>query len=329
MFENKRILITGGTGSWGNALTKRILEENPKEIIIFSRGEFAQVTMKRKFNNPKLNFIIGDVSDYESIKNAMKNVDYVFHLAALKHVPICENQPYEAIKTNILGTFNVSKVAVEESVKKVIDVSSDKAVDPLNTYGMTKAIGERIFINANNKESLTKFICIRAGNVVGTNGSVIPLWTKQILEKNRITVTDFNMTRYYMDIKEAIDLLLKAAEIGIGGETFVMRMPSLKMEDLAKFMFKYLKGIEIDKSNVEEVGILPGEKIHEVLISRNEAKRTKIFNDTYFIILPYNLNNLKEYYGTLPDFKEEEYGSNTQEFMNEEKMISFLDKNER
>jgi len=279
--------------------------------------------MKRNFNNPKLKFVIGDVSDYESVKNAMKGVDYVFHLAALKHVPVCENQPYEAVKTNVIGSFNVAKVAEEENVKKVIDVSSDKATDPLNVYGITKALGERIFINS-NKEGNTKFICIRAGNVVGTNGSVIPFWKNQIFNEEKITVTDLDMTRYYLKADEAIGLLLKAAEIGKGGEIFVVRMPSLVMKELARIMFKYLKGINMSKKNYEVLGTLPGEKKHELLISRNEVKRTRIFDKNYFVILPYFLKNLENYYKNLPKFEGYEYGSNTQEFMNEEEIISII-----
>jgi FlaA1/EpsC-like NDP-sugar epimerase len=173
VFKNETILITGGTGSWGNELTSQLLIKNPKKIIIFSRGELAQVNMQRKFENNKLKFIIGDVRDYSAVDNATKNVDYIFHLAALKHVPVCENQPQEAIKTNINGTINIINAAIKHGVKKVIDVSSDKAVAPTNVYGMTKAVGEKLIIQANTLTDKTDFVCIRGGNVLGSNQMVV------------------------------------------------------------------------------------------------------------------------------------------------------------
>ena len=176
MFAGKIVLITGGTGSWGYELVRQLLLEEPKEIRIFCRGELAQVKMDREFMNPRLKFIIGDIRDLDSLIEATKNVDYVFHLAALKHVPICELQPNEAIKTNIVGTQNLIKASIINKVTKVIDVSTDKAVDPLNLYGMTKAVGERLIIQANLMSSDTKFVCIRAGNVLGSNGSVVPFF---------------------------------------------------------------------------------------------------------------------------------------------------------
>ncbi len=189
MFEDKIILVTGGTGSWGNELTKQLLEKNPREIRIFSRNELLQVEMARRFDNDKLNFIIGDVRDYDALNRACYGVDYIFHLAAMKHVPVCENLPQEAIKTNITGTTNLVNAAIENGIKKVIDVSSDKAVAPVNLYGMTKAVGEKIIIQANNIRSGCDFVCIRAGNVMGSNGSVIPLFIRQILDDAEIKIS--------------------------------------------------------------------------------------------------------------------------------------------
>jgi FlaA1/EpsC-like NDP-sugar epimerase len=205
MFNNARILITGGTGSWGQTLTQMLLEKyNVKEIIIFSRGELQQVLMQRKFKNEKLKFVIGDIRDYESIKFATKKVDYIFHLAALKHVPICEDHPQEAIKTNINGTTNIVNASIENNVKKVIDVSTDKAVEPINSYGMTKAVGEKLIIQGNELSDYTKFVCIRGGNVMGSNGSVIPFFVEQIKTGGPITITDLRMTRFFLTLEEAI-----------------------------------------------------------------------------------------------------------------------------
>lgn len=292
MIEDKTILVTGGTGSWGNELAKQLLEKNPREIRIFSRNELLQVEMSRRFDNDKLNFIIGDVRDYDALNRACYGVDYIFHLAAMKHVPVCENLPQEAIKTNIAGTTNLVNAATENGVKKVIDVSSDKAVAPVNLYGMTKAVGEKIIIQANNIRSGCDFVCIRAGNVMGSNGSVIPLFIRQILNDGEIRITHSGMTRFFMTIQEAISLLFKAAEKSIGGEIFVMNMDSYYLLDLAKVLIShYDRNVEI-----KEIGIRPGEKIDEVLISTDEINRTYIFDDDYFVIVPSIIKGVKEWY---------------------------------
>jgi FlaA1/EpsC-like NDP-sugar epimerase len=271
MFSGKKILITGGTGSWGNELTSQLLEKNPEEIRIFSRGEFAQVSMKRKFNDSRINFFIGDVRDFNAINLACKGIDIIFHLAALKHVPICEEQPYEAIKTNIVGTENIIKAAINNRVLKVIDVSTDKAVVPINAYGMTKAIGEKLIIHANKLSNHTRFTCIRAGNVLGTNGSVVPFFINMIKNNNQITITDLNMTRFFLTLKDSITLLFKAIEVSFGGETFVVHMPSFYIKDLASALIKVYGN---DKTKIIETGIRPGEKIDEVLVSKHEVDNT-------------------------------------------------------
>ncbi|MFA6583173.1 MAG: polysaccharide biosynthesis protein [Elusimicrobiaceae bacterium] len=312
MFENKRILITGGTGSWGNELTTQLLTRNPREIRILSRGEFAQVTMQRKFNDPRLNFVIGDIRDYSSLEWACRDIDYVFHLAALKHVPICEEQPHEALKTNVHGTKNVIDAAIKAGVKKVIDVSTDKAVDPINLYGMSKAIAEKLIIQANKIPSSTKFVCIRGGNVMGSNGSVIPYFIDQIQRYGKITLTHKGMTRFFLTLGEAIGLLFKAAETSIGGETFVMHMPACKIDELADVLIEhYAPGKEISKT---EIGMRPGEKIHEVLVSRYEAPSTYYFDDNYYLTLPtLHIDGLYEHYAEL-GYKKigfEEFSSNS------------------
>lgn len=321
MFNDKIILITGGTGSWGQELTSELLNKySPKEIRIFSRGEFAQVQMERKFNNNKLNFIIGDVSDYESLEFAMQGVDYVFHLAALKHVPVCERQPHEAIKTNVFGTINVVKLASKYKIKKVIDVSTDKAVDPLNVYGTTKALGEKIIINANNL-SETSFVCIRSGNVIGTNGSIIPFWKDQIKNQKKITITDENMTRFFLTLKQAITLLLKAAEISERGETIVLKMPALFLKDLKQVMIKSIGNNDIKE---EIIGLRAGEKLHEVLISKDESARSFVLDENYFLIAPYNKNpqSHKKYINL--NKVNSEFSSNNTKILSQNEIVDLL-----
>lgn len=285
MFKNKIILITGGTGSWAHELTKQLLDKSPKMIILISRGELAQVLIARKFNNdPRLKFIICDVRDTAAVDRVLSTgVDYVFHLAALKHVPVCENQPQEAIKTNIDGTMNIINSSIRHKVKKVIDVSSDKAVSPTNLYGMTKAVGEKLIIQANTLSTDTEFVCIRGGNVLGSNGSVVPLFINQIKKFNKITVTDELMTRFFLTLPEAITLLFQATEYSSGGETFVMNMPSFYIGDLAKVLIKHYGN---DSTSMNIIGLRPGEKIHEELISEHETHRSHVFNEDYYVILP-------------------------------------------
>ena len=308
IFDNSRILITGGTGSWGQTLTRMLLERyNPKEIIIFSRGELQQVLMQRKFQNPKIRYIIGDVRDYEAIKFATIGVDYIFHMAALKHVPICEEQPQEAIKTNITGTNNIVNASILNGVKKVIDVSTDKAVEPINLYGMTKAVGEKVIIQANDLSDHTKFVCIRGGNVMGSNGSVIPYFIEQIKAGGPITITDFRMTRFFLTLEEAISLLFKAAEDSIGGETFVMNMPACHITEVAEILMEKYGNVEIN-----EIGGRPGEKLDEMLISKHESSMAYCYDKNYFVILPTKYNNeLHKKYKDLEKFPHEEFSSNT------------------
>lgn len=308
MFKDSRILITGGTGSWGQTLTRMLLENyDIREIICFSRGELQQVLMKRKFNNNKIKFIIGDVRDYEAVKFAMRNVDYVFHLAALKHVPICEDEPQEAIKTNITGTTNVINAAIENKVKKVIDVSTDKAVEPVNLYGMSKAVGEKLIIQANLLSDYTKFVCIRGGNVMGSNGSVIPFFIDQIKNGGPVTITDSRMTRFFLTLEEAIHLLFKASENSIGGETFVMNMPACYIKDLAKELMTVYGEVEIT-----ETGARPGEKLDEVLISKHESPLTYCYDENYFVILPSSASGIiLDKYSHLEKFPFDEFSSKT------------------
>lgn len=308
LFKNKIILITGGTGSWGYELVRQLLKENPKEIRILSRNENNQVIMKRTFHfDPRLQFIIGDIKEKPLLTAAFENVNYVFHLAALKHVTVCEDQPYEALKTNVIGTQNVIEAALEKKVDKVIYISTDKAANPANFYGFTKSIGERLIIHANLLSSHTTFVCVRAGNVLGSNGSVVHIFKQQILENKKISITDKNMTRFFLTLEEAISLLFKAAKESVGGEIFVMNMPSCRIQDLAIVLGKaYGKHVEF-----EELGVRPGEKIHEILFSEYESVNTVKFDSNYFVILPkIRLNQIEERYQSFQRVETKSYASN-------------------
>ncbi len=265
MFDDKILLVTGGTGSFGNAMVDRLINSNLKEIRIFSRDEKKQHDMRMKYNNPKLKFIIGDVRDYNSIYNALKGVDYVFHAAALKQVPTCEFFPMEAIKTNVLGTENVLNACIENKVKKVIVLSTDKSVYPINTMGMTKALMEKIAISK-SKESDTIICRTRYGNIIGSRGSVVPIFLKQIEEGKTLTITNPKMTRFMMSLKEAIELVLYAFEHGESGDLFVQKSPSVTIENLAKALISLKKS----KSEIKYLGKRHGEKSTEVLITKEE-----------------------------------------------------------
>lgn len=296
MYKDQVILVTGGTGSWGQELTRHLLEQEPQEIRIFSRNEYTQVMMQRSLTESqrqKVRFWIGDVRDQEAVDQVMKGVDLVFHLAALKHVPVCEWQPEEALKTNVKGTENLIKSAIAHRVPKFVDVSTDKAVDPINFYGMTKAFGEKLTIRANRLSEYTRFVCIRGGNVLGTNGSVVPFFKKLLQERKPLPLTSEEMTRFFLTIKDAIRLLLKAAEVSHGGEIFVMKMKSCEITDLIHCIADQL-GIE--DVQIQDVGIRPGEKIHEVLVSAHEAGRCYIYDEEYFVVLPEEDSQLLPYY---------------------------------
>lgn len=283
MFTNQRILVTGGTGSWGYELISQLLPLNPKQVIVYSRSEATQVAMEREFEDPRLTFRIGDIRDKEALTAACQQVDYVFHLAALKHVPVCEEHPYEALKTNVVGTQHVIEAAIENHVKKVIYISTDKAANPSNFYGMTKAIGEKLIVYANLLSKHTKFVCVRGGNVLGTNGSVVHVFKNQIRQKGQISITDHNMTRFFLTLKDAISLLFKASIESVGGEIFVMMMPTCRIVDLAEVLIEASGRSDV---TLVETGIRPGEKIHEILMSDFESLTTVVYDEEYLVILP-------------------------------------------
>jgi len=266
MFKNKILLITGGTGSFGNAVLNKFIDSNIDEIRIFSRDEKKQDDMRRKFQNNKIKYFIGDVRDESSIDQAMKGVDFVFHAAALKQVPSCEFYPMEAVKTNIIGTENMLNSAIKNNVEKVICLSTDKAVYPINAMGVSKSLMEKVFVAKSRISSKIKIIGTRYGNVMASRGSVIPLFYDQIKNNNPITITDPNMTRFMMSLDNAVELVLYAFKNGNTGDIFVQKAPSTTIGELAEIM----KTIFNSNTKIKNIGIRHGEKIHETLLSQEE-----------------------------------------------------------
>lgn len=271
MFKNKALLITGGTGSFGNTVLKRFLSTEVREIRIFSRDEKKQEDMRIAFNNPKLKFCIGDVRDYDSIYTALKGVDFVFHAAALKQVPSCEFYPMEAVRTNVIGTENVLNAATANKVSRLVVLSTDKAVYPINSMGISKAMAEKIMIAKarSQREGETIFCATRYGNVMASRGSVIPLFVMQIKEGKAITVTDPNMTRFLMSLEDSVDLVLYAFEHGEQGDIFVQKAPASTVADLAQAIQELFK----KHVDIRTIGTRHGEKLYESLISREEMAK--------------------------------------------------------
>ena len=322
MFKNKKLLITGGTGSFGNAVLDQFLVSNISEIRIFSRDEKKQHDMRVAYNNPKLKFYIGDVRDYQSILEASTNIDYIFHSAALKQVPSCEFYPIQAVKTNVFGTENVLNAAITNKVKKVICLSTDKAVYPINAMGVSKAMMEKVFV-AKSRISDSTIICgTRYGNVMASRGSVIPHFNQQIKEGNAITVTDPNMTRFMMTLQDAVDLVLFAFKKGNSGDIFVQKSPSTTIGDLAKTMKKiYNSSVEI-----KNIGIRHAEKIHETLLSREERMGAEDLGN-YFRVPADNRDlNYNKYFseGNEENVKLEEYNSENTNRLSEDQLIDLL-----
>jgi len=285
VFEGKKILITGGTGSLGNALTSRLLNYDVDTIRIFSRNENKQVTMESKFNDDRLRFLLGDVRDYPRLVRAMEDIDIVFHAAALKHVPVIEYNPFEAIKTNVIGSQNVIDACLKENVEKAVAIGTDKAVSPLNTYGATKLLMEKLFVTASNylkkERHQTKFFALRYGNVLGSSGSVIPKFIEQIKNKEKITITDPNMTRFSISMDEALDFILTATEIAKGSEIFIPKLRAYTIKDIKNVLFELLQ--KIDEENI---GIREGEKLNEILINSDEIRYTWEYENMYMLLNP-------------------------------------------
>lgn len=267
IFKDSILLITGGTGSFGNAVLKRFLNSEIREIRIFSRDEKKQDDMRKRFNNPKLKFYIGDIRDYQSVLHVVRDVDFIYHAAALKQVPSCEFHPIEAVKTNVLGTENVLEAAINCEVKRVICLSTDKAVYPINAMGISKAMMEKVIV-AKSRSSTKTVICItRYGNVMASRGSVIPLFVNQIRTSKPISITDPNMTRFMMTLDDAVDLVLYAFEYGNPGEIFVQKAPAVTIETLAKALTHLF---DVVSHPINIIGTRHGEKLYESLLTREE-----------------------------------------------------------
>ena len=285
MFKGKKILITGGTGSLGHALTKRLLNTDATTIRILSRNENNQIKMESNFKDDRLRFLLGDVRDSDRLSRAMEAVDIVFHTAALKHVPKIEYNPFEGIKTNVIGSQNVIDACVQQNVEKVVAISTDKATSPLNVYGATKTLMEKLFVAANTfstpEKHRTKFITVRYGNVLGSSGSVVPIFIDQIKNKKKVTITDPQMTRFSITMDEALEFILKATEIGQGSEIFIPKMKAYSIMDIKNVLVELL-----GDTGSETIGVRVGEKMHEILINRDEIRYGWEIDNMYMISNP-------------------------------------------
>lgn len=290
MFDSKCLLITGGTGSFGNAVLRRFLDSDLREVRIFSRDEKKQDDMRKRYNDPKLKFHIGDVRDYQAVLNAVRGVDFIFHAAALKQVPSCEFHPLEAVKTNVLGTENTLEAAIASGVERVICLSTDKAVYPINAMGISKAMMEKVAVAKSRSSDGTVINVTRYGNVMASRGSVIPLFTNQIRAGQPITITDPEMTRFMMTLDDAVDLVLYAFENGSPGEIFVQKAPAATLETLGIALTDLLG---VPDHPINTIGTRHGEKLFEALLSREEMAAAE---------------DLGQYYRVPPDLRDLNYG---------------------
>lgn len=324
MFKNKVLMITGGTGSFGNTVLKRFLSTDVREIRIFSRDEKKQEEMRIALNNSKLKFYIGDVRDYDSVYSAMKGVDYVFHAAALKQVPSCEFYPMEAVRTNVIGTENVMNAAAAQGVKRVVVLSTDKAVYPINAMGISKAMAEKLLVAKSRmqNEGETVFCATRYGNVMASRGSVIPLFVSQLKENKPLTITDPNMTRFLMSLEDSVDLVLYAYEHGQQGDIFVQKAPASTVEDLAQA----LKGIFEKDNEIRIIGTRHGEKLYESLISREEMVHAQDMGGYYRIPADNRDLNYAKYFseGEEEISFQEDYTSHNTNRLNAEQVKALL-----
>jgi UDP-glucose 4-epimerase len=324
MFNNKVLMITGGTGSFGNTVLKRFLSTDVREIRIFSRDEKKQEEMRIALNNPKLKFYIGDVRDYDSVYHAMKGVDYVFHAAALKQVPSCEFYPLEAVRTNVLGSENVMEAAVARGVPRVVMLSTDKAVYPINAMGISKAMMEKFMVAKARmqNEGETVLCATRYGNVMASRGSVIPLFVSQLKEGKPLTVTDPSMTRFLMSLEDSVDLVLYAFEHGQQGDIFVQKAPASTVADLAQALKELL-----NKDNpVREIGTRHGEKLYESLISREEMVKAQDMGGYYRIPADNRDLNYAQFFseGEEKISHQDDYTSHNTERLNVEQVKTLL-----
>jgi UDP-N-acetylglucosamine 4,6-dehydratase len=323
-FIGKSLLITGGTGSFGTAVLKKFLNTEIKEIRIFSRDEKKQHDMRVELNNSKVKFYIGDVRDYQSIWNALEDVDYIFHAAALKQVPSCEFYPVEAVKTNILGTENVLNAAISRKVKKVVCLSTDKAVYPINAMGISKALMEKVMVAKSRVSGETILVGTRYGNVMASRGSVIPLFYDQIQNNNDITVTNPEMTRFMMTLEDAVDLVLYAFKHGNSGDIFVQKSPASTIGELASAMIKIYKS----NSNIKVIGTRHAEKLYETLLAKEEVIIAEDLGDYYRVAADNRDLNYNKYFseGSDTNRKIEDYHSHNTNRLSESELILLLNK---
>jgi FlaA1/EpsC-like NDP-sugar epimerase len=304
-YEDKTILVTGGVGSIGSEIVRALLKYNPKVVRVLDSNETGLFDLEQELQSEKFRPLVGDVRDKERLKRAVEDIDIVFHAAALKHVPLCEFNPFEAAKTNVFGTQDVIEAAMEEEVEKFITISTYKAVNPINVMGATKLLAERLTISANfyRGKRKTTFSCVRFGNVLDTRGSVIPLFRKQIKNGGPLTITDPNMTRFMMSIPKAVELVLKAVEIAEGGEIFVLKMPVLRMGDLAEIMIQELASkyeYEPTEIMIKIIGKRAGEKLYEELMTEDEAENA-YEDEEMFVVLPQTFDITGKLLYKLPD----------------------------
>lgn len=329
IIAGKRVLVTGGTGSFGQMFVREILKFDPKEVIVFSRDEDKQGAMRRGEyrDNSRLRFVLGDIRDFRSIHEALRGVDIVVHAAALKWIDEIEYNVWEGVKTNVIGAQNIIEAARHERVEKVVALSTDKAVEPVNAYGMAKALQERLMTTANLYDNgiRTVFVSTRYGNVMGSRGSVVPLFRSLIDAGKPITVTNPAMTRFAITLKQSVDLVFRALEEGVGGEVFTRKMPAYTIGDLVDVM---LEGIPTRKRKVVTIGTRPGEKIHETLVGTSEATRTVELGDYYVILPQISLPKVKAKYRGMRRFGGLHYSSDATERLTKDKLREILKKEE-
>ncbi|WP_239618836.1 UDP-N-acetylglucosamine 4,6-dehydratase (inverting) [Cohnella mopanensis] len=320
-FNGKTVLVTGGTGSFGKKFVRKMLELDVRKVIVLSRDELKQYEMSQEFTDARMRFFIGDVRDQERLNRAFDGVDIVVHAAALKHVTACEYNPFEAVRTNILGAQNVIDAAINRGVKRVIALSTDKAANPINLYGATKLASDKLFVAANSYvgDVGTKFSVVRYGNVVGSRGSVIPFFHK-LRNSGRLPITDERMTRFWITLDQGVQFVQDCLGRMKGGEIFVPKIPSVKIVDLARVI--------APNCRVEYIGIRPGEKLHEAMITEDDARKTVEFDD-YFVIKPeYPIwldDQETEYYGGVPLHERFSYSSHTNShWLTDEEIIQYL-----
>jgi len=323
LFNGKKVLITGGTGSLGKALTKKLVETDVETIRIFSREEWKQVQMESEIDDSRLRFLIGDVRDKERLSRALEDINIVIHAAALKHVPVAEYNPFEAVKTNVFGAQNLIEACLEKNVEMALAIGTDKAVAPFNTYGATKLLMERLFISANYYKGRhkIKFLCVRYGNVLGSRGSIVPSLVDQINNNKKIQITDPSMTRFNITMNQSLELIFRALKYGAGGEIFVPKLKAYQTGDMGDAIVELLDS----KNEIEYISVRPGEKFHESLVSRDEIRNTFETDDDYIVFEEQTQNHdLSHIIGIRKSSLEDRYSSDKVKLLSKEEIKEIL-----